>query len=68
MEQSKIVQLVEDIRNASGTEEELDEMLDTFLESVPDPNAADYIYDVQYDHLTSEEIVEKALSYRPIQL
>lgn len=37
-------------------------------QNVPDPNAANYFFDIKYKDLTIEQIVDKALSYKPIQL
>lgn len=55
--------------NAIGkTEEENDRMLQRFLENVPDPNASNLFFSVEYEDLEAEEIVEKALSYKPIRL
>lgn len=64
-----LIVLAEKIRDAAGaTEEENDQLLDLFLDNVPDPNAGNYFFDLQYDALTPEEIVDKALAYKPIQL
>jgi len=41
-------------------------MVDQFLENVPDPNAASYIFDLEYEDLTAEEVVDKALTYKSI--
>ncbi len=69
MNKDALVELVNKIRNAEGqTEEENDALLDLFLENVPDPEAANYIYEKEYEDLTSEEIVNKALAYKSIQL
>ncbi len=52
--------------NAEGkTEEENDQLLVRLLENVLDPEAANYIF---YDNLLPEEVVDKVLSYKPIQL
>ncbi|MFI7679339.1 hypothetical protein [Actinophytocola sp. NPDC049390] len=54
---------------ASG--DDLDRDLDEFLDGVPDPNAANLIFysHMEFDHEpTAEEVVDRALSYRPIQL
>ena len=48
-------------------EEDLNEDLDLLLFNANDPEITNYIYDIKYN-LTPEEIVEKALSYKPIQL
>lgn len=64
-----LITLVEKIRNAEGeTEEENDRLLELFLHNVPDPNAANYIFELEYETLTAAEIVDRSLAYRPIQL
>ena len=68
MNRTDLIQLVEKIQAAEGTEAEIDNLIDTFLENVPDPNAADYIFQKEYENLTIEEIVDKALSYKPFML
>jgi hypothetical protein len=68
MNRTELIELVKKISVADGTEEELDNMVDTFMENVPDPNAVDYIFQKQYEGLTAEEIVDKALSYKPFIL
>ena len=68
MEKEELIELVKKIQAVEGSEEEIDGMIDEFLENVPDPNASDYIFEKEYEDLTPQEIVDKALSYRPIQL
>ncbi|WP_449386681.1 hypothetical protein [Chryseobacterium lineare] len=69
MNKEELIQLAKDIMNAIGkTEEENDAMLQRFLDNVPDPNASDLFFSQDYEDLTAEEIVEKALSYKSIQL
>ena len=48
-----------------STEEERDAMVELFELSVPDPEAANLIFHHKPE-LTPEEIVEKALSYKPL--
>jgi hypothetical protein len=68
MDRLELIQLVKRISVAEGTEEELDTMLNTFMANVPDPNAADYIFQKEYEDLTAEEIVDIVLSYKPFML
>ena len=44
---------------------EIDELLNILKKNVPDPAVSDLIY---WDDLSPEEIIDKALSYKPIQL
>lgn len=69
MTREALIELAMKIMNDNGTtEEDDDEILTIFLENVPDPSASDYFFSKKYNDLTAEEIVDKALSYKPIQL
>ncbi len=69
LNRDELITLAEKIRDAAGaSEEENDQLLDLFLDNVPDPNAGNYFFDLEYDALTPAEIVDKALGYKPIQL
>ena len=69
MTRTELIELAEKIQNASGaTEKENDELLELFLANVPDPNASNYFFELEYDELGPEEIVDKALAYKPFQL
>lgn len=65
MTRDELTSIVRKIANAEGTEAEQDRLLDLLMQNVPDPNVADYIF---YDELSPEEIVDRALAYKPIQL
>lgn len=67
MTRDELIQLVEKIIQVNGTEEEIDNMLDIFQKNVPYPHVSDLIY-WNADNLTAEQIVDKALGYKPIQL
>lgn len=47
------------------SEEELNPYIDELLELSPDPNIMDYMF---WDDLTLDEIINKAMSYKPIYL
>ncbi|WP_421939241.1 hypothetical protein [Pedobacter sp.] len=69
MTRTELIELAEKIQNASGaTEAENDELLEVFLANVPDPNASNYFFEQEYDELSPEEVVDKALAYKPFQL
>lgn len=68
MNREELIDLVNSIKSAEGTEEEIHAKILLFKQNVPDPQAANYIYAKQYEGWTTEQIVDKALSYRPIQL
>lgn len=65
MTREELIKLVEEIMMWEGTEEELTKKLDILKKNVPHPNPINLIY---WDDLTAEEVVDKALSYKPIQL
>lgn len=68
MEKNELIALVKKILAANCTEKELDEMVSLFVENVPDPNATKYLYAKEYEGLSPDQIVEKAMAYRPFQL
>ena len=59
----EIVKRIKTCKYDSGAEADRDIML--LEKGVLDPNISDYIF---WDNLTPEEIADKALSYRSIQL
>jgi hypothetical protein len=61
---SHLVEIVDRIIRCDGSEAEIDELIRTFCESVPHPQALN----VLGSSGSAEQIVEKALSYRPIIL
>jgi hypothetical protein len=65
----ELILLANKIRNAEGkTEKENDAFLTHFLDNVMDPNASNYFFEPAYDQLSPEEIVDRILAYKPIQL
>jgi hypothetical protein len=63
-----LIKLVEEIRAVNySSEEEGSDLCERLESNVPDPYIIDYIY-FHKPRLTAEEIVEKALSYKPIIL
>jgi hypothetical protein len=66
MTRDELIKLVNEIMNVQGkSEEQIDELIDILIKNVPHPAVTDLIY---WNNLTAEEIVDKALSYKPIQL
>ena len=67
----QLIFLTEQIKQGAGTEDQVGEWLDVIDHSVPAP--AGYVSDLIFwpdtaDPLTSVEIVDRALGYRPICL
>lgn len=67
MTREELIELVEKIIRAEGTEQEVIDNVLLFKQNVPDPEASNYFVKKEYDDLTAEQIVDKALSYKPIQ-
>lgn len=65
MQRQVLVELIRKIQHCEGTEEEADNDIDLLCRSVGDPQAANYIY---YEELSAEEIADKIISYKPLQL
>lgn len=69
MTRKELIALAKKIRFAEAeTEEEMDYDIELFMRNVPDPQASDYFFNKKFEGMTLEEIVNKALSYKPIQL
>lgn len=63
----ELIDLVEKIKLGDGSEDEITEWLNILADNVPDPNVSDLIFFSDIE-LSSEEVVDKALSYKPILL
>ena len=65
LEKKELIDLIEQIKNFEGTEEEEDILLEKLQNLVLDPEISDYIY---WTDMSSEEIADKVLNYKPIIL
>lgn len=65
MQRKELIKLIEKIQRGEGTEEEADNDIDFLCRSVADPQAANYIFQ---EDLSAEEIADKILDYKHIQL
>lgn len=65
MTREELISLVEKIMKCQGSEEEIDEMIKLLEKNVVDPEVTNYIF---YEENTPEEVVDKALAYKPILL
>ena len=63
----ELINLVNKIVECESSEEEIDEMIEVVKRNVPHPEISDLIY-WNEEELTPEQIVDKALDYKPIQL
>lgn len=66
MLKEELIKLVEKIKKCEGTEEEIDAMIKLLERNVPHPEVSDLIF--WDEEKTPQEIVELALSYKPIIL
>lgn len=65
MTREELVALVDKIMKCQGSEKEIDEMIELLEKNVIDPEVTNYIF---YEENTPEEVVDKALAYKPIIL
>ncbi|MEN2490303.1 bacteriocin immunity protein [Flavobacterium sp. B11] len=78
MTREELIELGRKIVNCEGTEEEINSMYELFNNNVPHPNGANlFYYPENYNarkfsiaeyNPTVEEVVDKALAYKSIQL
>ncbi|BDR76721.1 bacteriocin immunity protein [Clostridium tetani] len=67
LRKEELIELVEKICNVCGNEEQLDNWIEIIEKEIGCPEVSDYIY-WEEENLLPKEIVEKALSYKPILL
>jgi hypothetical protein len=60
----ELIQVVQRIIEADGSEEEIDELISLFVSEVPHPRALDVLG--EYDD--AETIVSAALAYKPLEM
>ena len=65
LERKELIDLIEQIKKFEGTEEEEEVLLERLQNMVLDPEVSDYIY---WTDMSSEEIADKVLAYKPIIL
>ena len=63
-----MVSFIEDVVNCVCTEEEIDAIVELLIKETGCPEILDYIFYPENDEVTAEEILEKALSYKSINL
>lgn len=67
LRKEELIELVKKICNVCGNEEQLDNWIEIIEKETGCPEVSDYIY-WEEENLSPKEIVEKALSYKPILL
>ncbi|AYF79666.1 hypothetical protein D7D52_37020 [Nocardia yunnanensis] len=69
MDREQLIGLVTKLYEGQGDEAQQDEWLEALNGAVADPRISDYIFwDDSNPRLTPEQIVDKALAYKPIVL
>jgi len=78
MTREELIELGKKIVNCEGTEDEISIMIELFGQNVPHPKGASLFYypenynakldDISKYSPSIEEVVDKALNYRPLQL
>jgi hypothetical protein len=64
---AQLIDVVQQVLDCDGTEEEVDQKIQWLEQNIADPNIIDYIFWTK-EELTAEQIVDKALSYTPVML
>lgn len=65
LDRQQIIDLIQKLRIENLSEEEEDAVLEKLEQGVLDPEISDYIY---WSKLSAEQIADKVLSYKPINL
>ena len=65
MTREELILLVDKIMKCQGSEKEIDEMMELLEKNVIDSEVSNYIF---YEENTPEEVIDKALAYKPIIL
>jgi hypothetical protein len=68
MSEEELVELVQRIMDCDGPEEEVDRMMNLLEANVPHPEVSDLIFWNKDGDLTAEEVVRRALAYKPFLL
>jgi hypothetical protein len=78
MTREELINLGRKIINCEGTEEEIDKLCELFSKNVPHPKGASLFFypenynarkdDISKYNPTVDEVVDKALNYKPLQL
>ncbi|UEP37246.1 hypothetical protein LL998_26820 [Burkholderia ambifaria] len=69
MNRDELIVLVGRMRESNySSDEEAESDIEILNNNVMDPYALDYIFQKEYENMSLEEVVDKILSYKPIQL
>ena len=66
LSKDEIINLIDEITKCGNkSEEEIDGLIEKLEQGVLDPQISDYIF---WDEMSPEEVADKALGYKPIEL
>ncbi|WP_175654362.1 hypothetical protein [Burkholderia ambifaria] len=69
MNRDELIVLVGRMRESNySSDEEAESNIEILNNNVMDPYAMDYIFQKEYEAMSLEEVVDKILSYKPMQL
>ncbi|WP_342611420.1 hypothetical protein [Burkholderia ambifaria] len=69
MNRDELIVLVGRMRESNySSDEEAESDIEIFNNNVMDPYAMDYIFQKEYEAMSLEEVVDKIISYKPMQL
>jgi len=67
LSKTELVELVKKVADSQGTDDEVAEWMEIVMNETGCPNIGEYIFYTDPE-MTPDEVVEKARSYKPIQL
>lgn len=67
LSRDQLVELVQRIRNFRGSDKQLSSLIEVLERNVPHPNVSNLIF-WHAPELSSDEVIEQALKYRPLEL
>ncbi|MFL9684741.1 bacteriocin immunity protein [Streptomyces sp. KL110A] len=67
LSREELIRLVEEVMNFEGSEEEEDLLVEKLKRNVLYPRVMDLIFHPEHGEPTAEQVVDAALSYRPIE-
>ena len=67
LSRTELVELVKKVADSQGTDDEVAEWMELVMNETGCPNIGEYIFYTEPE-MTPDEVVQKAMSYKPIQL
>ncbi|MFE5795047.1 bacteriocin immunity protein [Streptomyces sp. NPDC056503] len=67
LNREELIRLVEEIMHFEGSEEDEDLLVEKLKENVLHPRVMDLIFHPEHGEPTAEQVIDAALSYKPIE-